>query len=230
MKKIGLVVFVFVATLANAQVTQQNTQPQISVSGEGKISVTPDRADITVGIENVGADAAEVKKKNDATVDAVIKYLKSIKLPAEDYQTQRVSLNRNYDNTKKKYSFVATQTIVIRLKDITKYDAMMMGLVDAGINSIQGIEFKTSKQAQYESEARVKAVEQAKLKANDYAAALNQKVGKAITVTDNTQTYYPRMMSAMKFESDSMAGGERETLAIGEITVTANVNISFELN
>lgn len=230
MKKIGLVVFVFVATLANAQVTQQNTQPQISVSGEGKISVTPDRADITVGIENVGADAAEVKKKNDATVDAVIKYLKSIKLPAEDYQTQRVSLNRNYDNTKKKYSFVATQTIVIRLKDITKYDAMMMGLVDAGINSIQGIEFKTSKQAQYESEARVKAVEQAKLKANDYAAALNQKVGKAITVTDNTQTYYPRMMSAMKFESDTMAGGERETLAIGEITVTANVNISFELN
>ncbi|RWX01539.1 SIMPL domain-containing protein [Flavobacterium cerinum] len=230
MKKIGLVVFVFVATLANAQVTQQNMQPQISVSGEGKISVVPDRADITVGIENIGADAAEVKKKNDATVDAVIKYLKSIKLPAEDYQTQRVSLNRNYDYTKKKYSFVATQTIVIRLKDITKYDAMMIGLVDAGINSIQGIEFKTSKQAEYESEARVKAVAQAKLKANDYAGALNQKVGKAIVVTDNTQTYYPRMMSAMKIESDSAAGAQRETLAIGEINVTANVSISFELN
>lgn len=231
MKRIGLLVFVFVATLANAQVTQQNMQPQISVSGEGKISVTPDRADITVGIENIGADAAEVKKKNDATVDAVIKYLKSIKLPAEDYQTQRVSLNRNYDYTKKKYNFVATQTIVIRLKDITKYDAMMMGLVDAGINSIQGIEFKSSKQAQYESEARVKAVEQAKSKANDYATALNQKVGKAIVVTDNTQTYYPRMNAmAMKFESDSAGAEQRETLAVGEITITANVNISFELN
>ena len=230
MKKIALVVFVFVTTLASAQVTQQNQQPQINVSGEGKIMVTPDRADITIGVENTGADAADVKKKNDATVDAVIKYLKSIKLPSEDYQTQRVNLNRNYDYNKKKYSYVASQTIVIHLKDISKYDAMMMGLVDAGVNNIEGVQFKTSKQAQYESEARVKAIEQAKQKANDYAGALGQKVGKAITVTDNTQSYYPQvMMRSMKFEDASAADMPKETLAIGEITITANVNISFEL-
>jgi uncharacterized protein len=229
MKKISLVLFVFVTALASAQVTQQNQQPQISVSGEGKIMVTPDRVDITIGVENIGTDAADVKKKNDATIDAVIKYLKSVKVPIEDYQTQRVNLYRNYDYNKKKYSFTASQTIVIHLKDITKYDSMMMGLVDAGVNNIQGIEFKTSKQAQYESEARVKAVVEAKQKANDYAAALNQKVGKAIVVTDNTQVNYPRMMNMMKLEAADSAM-PRETLAVGEITVTANVNISFELN
>lgn len=229
MKKIALVLFVFVATLANAQVTQQNQQPQISVAGEGKITVTPDRADVTIGVENVGADAADVKKKNDASIDAVIKYLKSIKLPAEDYQTQRVNLYKNYDSDKKKYSFTASQTIVIHLKDLSKYDMMMMGLIDAGVNTIQGVQFKTSKIAQYESEARIKAIADAKLKAGDYAGALNQKVGKAIIVTDNSQTYYPpMMMRSMKLEAaDSMP---RETLAIGEITVTSNVNISFELN
>lgn len=230
MKKIALVVFVFVTTLAGAQITQQNQQPQINVTGEGKIMVTPDRADITIGVENVGSDASDVKKKNDESIDAVIKYLKSIKLPAEDYQTQRVNLYRNYDSNKKKYSYTASQTIVIHLKDLSKYDSMMMGLVDAGVNNIQGVEFKTSKQAQYESEARVKAVAAAKQKATDYAGALNQKVGKAITVTDNTQTYYPRVMSAMKFGDMESADMPKETLAIGEITVTANVNISFELN
>jgi len=231
MKKIALLVFVFVTTLASAQATQQNQQPQINVSGEGKIMVTPDRADITIGVENTGADAADVKKKNDTAIDAVIKYLKSIKLPSEDYQTQRVNLNRNYDYNKKKYSYVASQTIVIHLKDISKYDAMMMGLVDAGVNNIEGVQFKTSKQAQYESEARIKAVEQAKQKANDYAGALGQKIGKPITVTDNTQSYYPPvMMRAMKFEDASAADMPKETLAIGEITITANVNISFELN
>jgi len=229
MKKIALVVFVFVTALAGAQVTQQNQQPQINVSGEGKIKVTPDLVDITIGVENTGADAAEVKKKNDATIDAVIKYLKSIKLASEDYQTQRVNLDRNYDSNKKKYSYIASQTIVIHLKDISKYDTMMMGLVDAGVNNIQGVEFKTSKQTQYESEARVKAVAQAKQKASDYAGALSQKVGKAIVVTDNTQIYYPQPMRAMKFESADSAM-PKETLAIGEITVTASVNISFELN
>ena len=229
MKKIALVLLVFVTSFAGAQTVQQNQPPQVNVSGEGKIMVMPDQATIIIGVENMGTDAAEVKKKNDATIDAVIKYLKSINLPASDYQTQRVYLHRNYDYTKKKYSFVATQSIVINLKDLSKYDAMMMGLVDAGVNSIQGVEFKTSKLAQYESEARVKAIENAKKRAQDYAGALNQKLGKALLVTDNTQVYYPMPMRAQFKTEAADADMPRETLAIGEITITANVNISFEL-
>ncbi|KGO93702.1 SIMPL domain-containing protein [Flavobacterium subsaxonicum] len=229
MKKIALIVLVFVGTLANAQV-QQNPQPQITVNGEGKILVAPDQADITVGVTNTGADANEVKKLNDAAIDAVIKFLKAQKLAQSDYQTQRVNLNKNYDYTKKKYSFVASQTIVIHLKDLAKYDALMMGLTDAGVNTINGVAFKTSKQQQYESEARVKAVADAQKKATDYTTALGQKLGKAITVTDNSQTYYPQPMMRTAMLKTEMADMPQETLAIGEIEITANVNISFALN
>ena len=230
MKRIVLAaVMVFVSAFAGAQI-QQNQPPQINVTGEGKVMVMPDQATISIGVENLGAEASEVKKKNDATVDAIIKYLKSIKLPESDYQTQRVNLNRNYDYTKKKYNYVASQTIVINLKDLSKYDAMMIGLVDAGVNTIHGVEFKTSKLVQYQTEARAKAVEDAKKKATDYTNALGQKAGKAILVTDNTQAYYPQnMMRAMKFDGAAEAANMQETLAVGEITVTANVNISFEL-
>ncbi len=227
MKKIALVLFATVSMMANAQTLQEKQVPQINVSGEGKVSVVPDEAVITIGVENTGSDANDVKKKNDAAIDAIIKYLKGAKVPEKDYQTKRVSLNRNYDYDKKKYSFVASQMIVIHLKDLTKYDALMMGVVDAGANNINGVEFRTSKQAQYESEARVLAIANAKKKAGDYAGALGQTVGKAVLVTDNTQTYYPPMMQA---EFKSMAGDmAKETLAVGEIQVTANVNISFEL-
>jgi uncharacterized protein len=227
MKKLTFIIVLFSA-IATAQV-QQNPQPQINVNGEGKIMVVPDQADITVGVTNTGADATEVKKANDKAIDAIIKFLKDQKLQPADYQTQRVSLNRNYDYNKKKYSYVASQAIVIHLKDLAKYDALMMGLTDAGVNTIDGVTFKTSKQAEYESEARVKAVEDAKKKAADYAAALGQKAGKAITVTDNTQVIYPQVyrMKSAAYEADSAS---QETLAIGEITITANVNIAFELN
>ncbi|MEL1245044.1 SIMPL domain-containing protein [Flavobacterium sp. DGU11] len=227
MKKIALVLFVFVSTMANAQI-QQNQPPQINVSGEGRVSVVPDEAVITIGVENTGADAADVKKKNDIAIDAILKYLKNAKLPEKDYQTKRVSLNRNYDYDKKKYSYVASQTVIIHLKDLTKYDALMMGVVDAGANNVNGVEFRTSKQAQYESEARVLAVANAKKKADDYTAALGQKTGKALLVTDNTQTYYPAPMMHAEFKS-AMDSAPRETLAIGEIVVTANVNISYSL-
>jgi uncharacterized protein YggE len=230
MKKIALLVLVLAGTAAMAQM-QPNQQPQINVSGEGKIIVTPDQADITVGVSNTGSNATEVKKANDAAIDKVIKFLKSQKLPQGDFQTQRVNLNRNYDYNKKKENYIASQTIVIHLKDLTNYDALMMGLTDAGINTINGVSFKTSKQAQYESEARVKAVADANKKAADYTGALGQKLGKALMVTDNTQTYYPPVyrMSAMMDKSISEEAS-KETLAIGEITITANVNISYNLN
>jgi Uncharacterized conserved protein len=227
MKKTILILMTVFTAAAQAQEFKQ--VPQITVSGEGKIKVTPDYAIISIGVENTGADAAEVKKKNDATVDAVIKYLKGFKLPASDYQTKQVYLHKNYDYTKKKYSYVASQQISITLKDLSKYDTMMMGLVDTGINNIQGVEFKSTKVVQFESDARKAAVADAKTKALDYASALSQKVGKAIMVSDNSQTHYPvPMMYAMKAGAaeDAMP---RETLAIGEIEITANVTISFSL-
>ena len=229
MKRIALVLVMLTAGLANAQVTDKIV-PQVTVSGEGKIKVQPDEAVITIGVENIGENATEVKKKNDATVDAVIKYLKSIKLPEADYQTQRVSLHRNYDYNKKKYNHVASQTITIHLKDLSKYDAVMGGLIDAGVNNIQGVEFKTSKLAQYEQQARTEAALDAKKKAADYATALGQKAGKAIVISDSSQSYYPVMRPMMKaYESADAAGAQMETLAIGQIEIKANVTISFEL-
>jgi uncharacterized protein YggE len=229
MKKTVLVLMTIVmTTLANAQEMKQ--VPQISVTGEGKIKVTPDYAIISIGVENTGNDAADVKKKNDQTVDAVIKYLKGLKIAPADYQTKQVYLHKNYDYTKKKTSFVASQQISVTLRDLTKYDAMMMGLVDTGINNIQGVEFKSTKLAQYESEARKAAVADAKVKANDYASALAQKIGKAILVSDNSQTNFPQprmyAMASMKESADALP---QETLAIGEIEITSNVSISFSL-
>ena len=79
MKKLAVfAVALFMATVTtNAQ--EMKTQPQIIVSGEGKIKVTPDYVIISVGVENTGEQAADVKKKNDIAIDAVIKYLKKSK-------------------------------------------------------------------------------------------------------------------------------------------------------
>ncbi|MFP9113738.1 SIMPL domain-containing protein [Flavobacterium sp. RHBU_3] len=228
MKKTLLALFVAVSTFATAQI-QQNTPPQINVAGEGKVTVIPDEAEISIGVTNTGADAATVKKANDAAIDAILKYLKGQKLDAKDYQTERVSLQRTYDYDKKKYNFVASQTINIHLRDLSKYDAIIMGVTDAGANTINGVTFKTSKEEQYKSEARVKAVADARKKAEDYTKALGQKLGKALMVTDNSQTYYPVMRATALKGYMADAESTRETLAPGEIAITANVNISYAL-
>src|SRR5574343_904093 len=136
MKKTAVILALLVMGITQAQVQEQKAVvPQISVTGEGKIKVVPDQAVVTVGFQNTGKDAKEVKTLNDEVVDKVIKFLKKSGITATDYKTNNVSLGKNYDYEKKKYNFQANQTLTIALKDLSKYDESMMGLNDAGINN-----------------------------------------------------------------------------------------------
>ena len=166
MKKTVLILALLVAGISQAQEPKPQV-PQISVTGEGKVKVTPDQAVVTVGFQNSGKDAKEVKTLNDEVVDKVIKFLKKSGIPSTDYKTNNVSLNKSYDYEKKKYTFMANQTLSITLKDLSKYDEIMMGLNDAGVNTIQGVEFKSSKMEEIEREARKKTMNNDKQKATN---------------------------------------------------------------
>ncbi len=228
MKKIVLFLFLVTQTTMFAQESKQ--VPQISVNGEGRIKLVPDRVEINLGVKNFGKDAAEVKKLNDETVDKVLKYIKKFGIPASDFKTTQVSLNKTYDYDKKKQTYQAIQTIAIVLKDLTKYDQLMMGLMDNGVNSIDNVEFKSSKMEQHKSEARKLAILDAKKKAEDYVSVLNQKVGKAILITDNSSHYQPPMYKNVRFDAmEASMESNQQTLAIGEIDILTNVSVSFVL-
>jgi uncharacterized protein YggE len=229
MKKLVLLLVMISSSMIAQDVKQV---PQISVTGEGKIKVIPDQALISVSVETTDKDAKEAKKQNDIIADKVLKLIKKKGILSSDFQTQRMSLNENYDYNTKKKSYVANQTISIHLKDLSKYDELMLELVDTGINRIQGVEFKSSKIKELEKQSRKAALLDAKDKALDYVSVLEgQKVGKALLISDNSQTHYPQpvyrgMMKTMAMESDA---APRETLAIGEIEIISTVAVTFVL-
>lgn len=230
MKVVIAIILILTARHSNAQDTKPI--PQISVSGEGRVKVTPDQAAIVITVETKGANAKEVKKENDIKTEAVLKCIKKMNIPAEDFKTRRVALNPQYEYESKKRSYNASQTIEILLKDLTKYDSLMEGLVDAGVNRIDGVTFQSSKLTQYQAEARKLAMKDAKAKADDFVSVLGQKVGKALLISDNSQNYYPSpapvysMKAAM---NDTTEAAPRETLAVGEISIVVNVSVSFIL-
>lgn len=218
-------------TMSTLQAQEQKTvTPQVSVSGEGKIKVTPDQCEITLGVESIGKDAATAQKANDEIIDRVIKYIKSHNIPLSDFKTTNVNLYKNYDYEKKKHNFHANQTLSVFLKDIKKYNDFMMNITEVGITNIGGVEFKSSKLEELEREARVKAMLNAKQKANDFVTALGQKVGKLLLVTDNSATVYTQpVFRAMATEMAVTADTSRETVALGEINIAVNVQVSFAI-
>lgn len=229
MKKALLILTLVLMTTVYAQ--EHKPVPMINVAGEGKVKVVPDQVSISISMETKGTKAEEVKRENDKKMDGILKFIKKSNIPSEDFQTQRIALNPNYDYEKKKYNYIAIQSIQILVKDLSKYDSLMEGIVNEGINRIDNVEFKSSKMIQLQSEARKLAIKEAKSKADDYVSVLGQKVGKAIVISDNSQSYIPqpRMYAMKSMAMDKVEAAPRETLAIGEIEIIANVSVSFAL-
>ncbi len=229
MRKSISILFFLITSSTYAQEFKQI--PMITVTGEGKIKIIPDEAMISISIETKGAKSDEVKLENDKKMDAILKFIKKINIAKEDFQTQRISLHPNFDYEKKKYNYSATQSIQILLRDLTKYDTLMEGIIGEGINRIDNVEFKSSNMIQLQSEARKLAMKDAKSKAEDYVSVLGQKVGKAISISDNSQIFVPQThMYATKSALANDIATSRVTLAAGEIEITANVNVIFALD
>lgn len=220
------VLLVFIPIFAQ----ENNQRSLVNVTGEGTVKVEPDEVLIKSRIEHEGDSAEEVKRKNDEVVDKVIRYLKSQDVNEKDIKTDYVNLNKRYDYNEKTHSYVANQAISIRLRDIENYERIMKGLLENGLNRIDGIQFKSSEIEKYENEARKKAVLNAKSKAEQLAAPLGQRIGKAVSISEmdynNVQPFY-RMEEAVAMSSAK--GGSQQTIAPGEMEITIKVNIGFEL-
>lgn len=225
MKKLMFTLFLFVSVVGMAQ---EKPLSLVTVTGEGTVKVVPDRVVIRARIEHTGKDATEVKAQNDKVVNNVIKYLKSQKIPSKNFQTEYITLNKDYNYQSKETFYSANQAISITLEDLSKYEKLMSGLLESGLNRINGIEFKSSKREELESEARKKAVLDARDKAQEFAGALGQEVGVAHTISEIENGNYPLPMYRT-MEMKAADSEQQETLAPGEMEITAKVNVGFLL-
>ena len=228
--------FILIILLSNVAISQNNTptiiiQPTIDVMGVGIVKVTPDEVTIKVQVEHKGQNPKELKQKNDFIINNVLAFIKSMNIADKQVQTEYVRLNKNYDYQTKTYNFSANQSVSIHLKNLELYESLINGLMERGINRIDGISFSASTINDLKSQARIKAMQNAKMKAEEYTKVLNQSIGKAVLITEFNNTNYPGPVNrkTMMMSSDA-SGMEQQTIAVGEIEVVTKVNVSFLLN
>ena len=226
MKTISTLLILLISTTMMAQT---NPQPTVNVTGEGIVLVVPDEVTINVRVENTGKNSKELKSINDRVVNDVLAMVKRMGIADKDVQTEYVRLSKNYEYNTKTYNYAANQSVSIRVRDLKMYESLMNSLMDSGINRIDGISFSSSNKAALESQARKKAIENAKMKAEEYSGVLNQSIGKAISISEYRTDNNPQpVYRTMAMQSDTSGG--QQTLAPGEMEIRVNVNVSFLLN
>src|SRR5690606_2932641 len=225
MKKTSLILLLVMTTTA---LISQNDKPSIAVRGEGVVRVIPDEVTINIRVEHTGENTKDLKSQNDAVVKQILQYVKKAGIADKDVRTEYLNLNKVYDYNSKTYAFAANQALSIKLRDLKQYEELMKGLVETGLNRIDGVTFSSSNKDRLESEARKKAVASAKRNAEEYASVLNQSVGKAVSISEISGGNVPQPMYKMAAMAD-MSSDDGATIAPGEMEIRTSVNVVFEL-
>jgi uncharacterized protein len=214
---------------AQAQ-TPAQPQPLISVTGEARISVPPDLAQIDAGVTSEGKTAREASDANNAAMGKVLLALKGSSIDEKDYQTSRLSLQAEYSTAKSGspatiVGYRASNRVTIRLHDVTKAANVIDTLVTAGANEIGGINFMVSQASKLLDDAREQAVGDARRKAEIYAKAAGVTLGAPISISEEgaAQPLFRARMAA------PMAAGAPVPIAQGEETLSVTVGVVWAI-
>lgn len=215
----------------------------ISVTGDAEIRVVPDEVVLTLGIETWDTDLNTAKKENDARIKKVIAVATRHNIKKKHIQTDYLEIEPRYENSHRRKKFIGhfvRKTVAITLGDLSQFEALLSGVLDAGANFVHGIQFRTTQLRKYRDQARLLAINAAKEKADDIAAALGQTVGEPHTIQESRtgwQSGYsgwagsrwsPVRMQNVVHNINNQPETDG-TIALGHIKVTASIFVSFEL-
>src|SRR4051812_6954027 len=208
---------------------QTAAPPAISVTGEGRVSVPPDLAEIDSGVTTEARTAREASEANNVAMGKVLAALKGTGLSEKDIQTSRLSLQAQYANQNRPgpnviVGYRASNRVTIRLRDVGKVAGVIDTLVGAGANEIGGINFAVSQASKLLDDARAEAMADARRKAEIYAKAAGVTLGAPISISEESGAQPPMPFRKM---SAGMAAGA--PVAQGEETLQVTVNVSWAI-
>ena len=229
---------VLVANAVSAQ-NSSTTAPRaaaleetVSVSGEGRMSMAPDRVTFSAGVETVAPTADEAVRQNSAKVAAVIAALKKAGAADREVRTSNFSLfpQQEYVENRRPrvIGYQATNMVTVTRDDISGIGRFLQAAVDAGANNVSGLNMTVRDPQKGRSEGLKAAFEDARAKASLLAQAAGRSLGRALAITEGTGVVPPRPMYG-KVAAVEARMTQDVPVETGSQEVTFSVSVVFEL-
>ena len=228
---------------ANPALAQNDRdRPLITVSGQAEVRVPPDEIVFTLTVESVDKEMLIAKNKTDASIREILAIARRNGVKDEDVQTSYISVEPKYNvddldfearrGVKREFvGYQVSKTVVVRLREIPRFDALLSDVLKAGVTRVRNVEFRDSQVRRHRDQARAMAIKAAQEKAKLLAGEIGQTIGPAYSIIESSGDFTPRTMT----QNVSSVGGmlaDREpdsAIAPGLISITAQVTVSFRL-
>lgn len=233
-----LAVALFLALTLTVNAQDVPDRPLVTVSGQAEVLVVPDEVVFNLNATTVDKDLLTAQRKTDEVVRNILALARRYQVPATNVQTGHISLEERYSDeeaTRRPRVFLGysvSKSIAIILRDVSRAEDMLAEIFKSGVTRINSVDFRTTQSRKLRDQARAMAVKAAQEKASALAKEIGQTIGKAYTIVEeglDTRRFGANISSNAGFIAGSSSSDEPRTIALGQISITARVVVSFEL-
>ena len=225
---IGSLAMTAAAQTPTARADSDGTLLLVSASGEA--SRAPDIATASAGVTTQAADANTAMRENATQMTRVMEAIRAAGVAEKDIQTSGINIHPSYRHAENEAPVIsgynASNTVSLKVRDVAKLGEVLDALVASGATNINGPSFGIDQPEPVYDEARRKALEQARARADMYAKSLDLRVRRIVSISEGGRIEQPRPMYAMRAVAMDSAS---TPVAAGENTLTANLEVVFEL-
>jgi len=198
---------------------------QIVVTGAGIVSTTPDMAVVQLGVTREARTASMAMAETNEAAARVLVQVDTAGIEARDVQTSSINLSPVWDHSNSRppqvRGYVASNNLSVRVRDLTGLGGLLDTLIADGVNNLNGLTFSVAETGPLETEARSKAVRDARAKAETLADAAGVALGPVLQISEGGGPVAPAPM---------MRGATMEAampVAAGEVDVRVSVKVIF---
>jgi len=206
----------------------------ITVTGTAEVAAAPDRALVSLGAVVENKQAQEAQKQIAQIMQRVIKDIKAQGIPEDKIRTVGLSLNPVYSHPAPRagqepeapriVAYRAANTVRVQVDDLERVGGVIDAGIAAGANQLNSLAFDLRDDLKYRKQALQLAAQEARIKAEAIASALNLQLGEVLEIREEgAPAHYPveRRMAA-----PSAAG---TPIQPGQVQVNASVNLRLRL-
>lgn len=204
----------------------------ITVDGTGKVVGIPDIANVDLGTTVEKPTVGAAQAENTKTMNALIAKLKDMGVDQKDIQTTAYNVYPQYDYNDGKQrlrGYTVSQNVHVKVRDLAKVGDILGTAGTLGANQIGGIAFSVDDPEALKAEARVKALENAKAKAEALADVAGVKLHRVVSFSESYGGGVPQPMYYAK-DAVGMGGAEAApSVEAGSNDISVNVSITYEI-
>ncbi len=208
----------------------------IWVSGQGKVSVTPDIAILSLGVDAQASTVSEARLQAAEAMEAIVTVLKDNGVAEKDIQTYHFSISQVWEwdrvtDEPKMTGYRVSNMVSATIRELDKVGLIIDAVAEAGgdLTRVHGVGFTVEDPTAYQRQAREKAFADARAKAEQLAGLAGVTLGKAIYITEGMGYLPPMPMLRDMAVAAPMAPGFDTPIMPGEQEIIINVQVAFAI-